>query len=276
MTLCVIAIFKNEACIMNEWITHYINEGVDKFFLINNDSTDECLKIIQPYIDKNIVECIMSVEKHAQKQSYNKYYLDKSKEYDWAMVVDLDEFVYARKQFTTIKQYLNTVDDSIAQICIPWKMFGSNGYTAQPQKVIESFTKRQNNDKNDGFRGVKKDNGIIYSTNKSIVRTKYLKQYKLHSHVMTNNNCITSDNTVNNLYSDLNYSKINEKILESSYLHINHYAIQSYDWFMKIKVTRGDASSAGSEHIRNEQYFIGYDKALNDMDDFELKQKIYK
>lgn len=261
---------------MNEWITHYINEGVDKFFLINNDSTDECLTILQPYIDKNIVECILSKERHAQTQLYNKLFLDKSKKYDWAMVVDLDEFIYARKQFRTIKQYLNTVHDSISQICIPWKMFGSNGHKSQPQRVIESFTKRQNHDKKDGFRGGKKDNEYYYSTNKCIVRTKYLKQYVIHSHVMTNKNCITSDNTVHNLYSDLNYSKIDENILKNSYLHLNHYAIQSYDWFMKVKATRGAANHIKHENVRNEEYFIGYDKASNDMNDFELKEKKYK
>jgi hypothetical protein len=92
---------------------------------------------------------------------------------------------------------------------------------------------------------------------------------------MTNNNYITSDNTINK-YSDLKFSKIDEKILENSYLHLNHYAIQSYDWFMKVKATRGSANIIIYDHVRNEEYFASYDNASNDMDDFELKQKIYK
>uniref|UniRef100_A0A6C0KW93 Glycosyltransferase 2-like domain-containing protein n=1 Tax=viral metagenome TaxID=1070528 RepID=A0A6C0KW93_9ZZZZ len=276
MTLCLIAIFKNEASIINEWITHYINQGVDKFFLINNDSTDQSLEIIQPYIDKNIVECVMSKERHAQKQLYNKHFLDKSKEYHWAMVVDLDEFIYARKGCRTIKEYLHTLDDSIAQICVPWKMFGSNGYKIQPQYVIESFTKRIYYDKDDGFQGIKKDNGYKYSLNKCIVRTTHLKQFAIHSHEMLNKNHITSDNTINNLHSDVNFSKIDETILENSYLHLNHYAIQSYDWFMKVKATRGAADNPKSENVRNNHYFVSYDIVSNDMDDFELKEITYE
>lgn len=31
-TLCLVAIFKNESHLLKEWVTHYINEGVEKFF----------------------------------------------------------------------------------------------------------------------------------------------------------------------------------------------------------------------------------------------------
>ena len=36
------------------WLEHYINQGVDIFYLINNNSDDNPLDILQPYIDKGI------------------------------------------------------------------------------------------------------------------------------------------------------------------------------------------------------------------------------
>ena len=38
--LSIVAIFKNESWILKEWIEHYLNQGVDHFFLIDNGSTD--------------------------------------------------------------------------------------------------------------------------------------------------------------------------------------------------------------------------------------------
>ena len=43
--LSLIAIFKNESHILKEWIEHYINEGVDKFYLIDNGSTDNYIHL---------------------------------------------------------------------------------------------------------------------------------------------------------------------------------------------------------------------------------------
>jgi hypothetical protein len=36
--LAVGSIFKNEAHIFREWLEHYINQGVEKFYLIDNGS----------------------------------------------------------------------------------------------------------------------------------------------------------------------------------------------------------------------------------------------
>lgn len=51
--------FQNEAPWLKEWITyHHKVLGVDHFYLYNNDSTDDFMKILQPYIDNGIVELI--------------------------------------------------------------------------------------------------------------------------------------------------------------------------------------------------------------------------
>jgi hypothetical protein len=119
MSLCLVTIFKNEAHIIKEWIEHYLRQGVDKFFMIDNDSNDNYLDFLKPYIEKNIVDLVIDAKKHAQAELYNTYYLEKSKNYDWAIVCDLDEFIYARNGFHTIKEYLSTIDTEVSQIFIP-------------------------------------------------------------------------------------------------------------------------------------------------------------
>jgi len=271
MSLCLISIFKNESHIFEEWIQHYIHQGVDKLYLIDNNSDDNYLKILQPYIDTNVIELIVDTRSQIQVDAYNRHFLDKSKEYDWCMVVDLDEFVYARKGFKTIKEYLSTLDDSISQIFIPWKIFGSNKYKEQPQSIIKSFTKRTNYDKPSGCQGVVYHNDYKYSLIKCIVKTKYLKHFNIHSHITTNNNYISSDNRNDNLHPTMKeFSKIDEQILENSFLHLNHYVIQSYNWFMNVKVKRGCATTIYNP--RTETYFLGFDNCSNDIDDFELSK----
>jgi hypothetical protein len=256
---------------MEEWITHYLKEGVDKFLLIDNnsDENDSCnyLNILQPYINSGIVELNIEPNKHVQVESYNKFYREKCKEYDWVIVCDLDEFIYSRKEFPTIKSYLDLLDDSISLVFIPWKMFGSNGYNTtdkkQPYSVIQSFTKRTNYDKSPNMN----------VNTKCIIRSKYLNEIYIHNHYMTNTNYITSDGKTENIDKYYCSCKINEEILETSSLHLNHYAIQSFEWFMRIKATRGDNNSINSENVRNENYFYSYDNECNDIYDNELANK---
>ena len=39
--LSIIAMFKNESYIIEQWIQHYLLEGVNHFYLIDNGSTDD-------------------------------------------------------------------------------------------------------------------------------------------------------------------------------------------------------------------------------------------
>ena len=57
-TLCLVAIFKNESHILKEWIEHYLNQGVDKIFLVDNGSTDSYYSILQPYISTGKVDLV--------------------------------------------------------------------------------------------------------------------------------------------------------------------------------------------------------------------------
>jgi hypothetical protein len=192
-TLCLVAIFKNESDILEEWIEHYLQQGVDKFFMIDNGSTDNYYSILQPYIKNNKVELVIDTTRFAQTNLYNKYYLNKCKAYDWVIVCDLDEFIYGRKYCNSIKDFLNKAHDSFSQVFIPWKMFGSNGYDTmdkeQPSSVISTFTKRINNNdnKHNKFRSFIIEGGVKYIYSKCIVRTKYLLKLDIHSSITSRN-----------------------------------------------------------------------------------------
>ena len=259
LKLAIVSIFKNESHILEEWIEHYFREGIDTIFLIDNGSTDNYIHVLKKYID--IGKVILNIDnmRYAQSNLYNKYYLEQTKKYDWVMVVDLDEFMYSRKLYGTIKDYLTLVPSNVDQIYVPWKFFGSNGHLIQPDSVIQGFTKR--------ITGNKQVLG------KTIVRCSKLKQLDIHASLLndTSGIRISSDNII---HADPNNAMvdISEDILKNSYLHLNHYAIQSWEWFKKIKMTRGDVTTPNHDNTRNENYFKSYDN--NDKFDNELATKI--
>ena len=274
-TLCLVAIFKNESHILKEWIEHYLNQCVDKFFLIDNGSTDEYYSILETYITSGKVDLVKDAKKHEQEELYNKYFLNKCRHYEWVIVCDLDEFIYGRKYCNSIKDFLGKVHNNFSQVIIPWKMFGSNGFDTmdkqQPSCVISAFTKRinNNNDKNNKFRSFIYKGNKKYIHSKSIVRTKYLVKIGIHNSETLNKRYLTSYILKNNHIYEINdFTEINENIIENSALHLNHYAIQSFEWFMRVKATRGDAVNGINENTRNKQYFQEYN--FNDIDDLEL------
>jgi len=234
--LSVYAIFKNESVALEEWLTHYINEGVDHFFLIDNGSTDDYEPILDKFPGK--ITLYKDAEKYKQNDHYNNYLFKHNTESEWIILVDLDEFVYARKGFDKISDYLRTVPEDISRILLLWKMFGSNGHIEQPSSIIKGFTKRERHFSSEiNCKAVLRGNKITWlNVHSSHVQGETL----VHEH-------------------------------EDFYLHLNHYAIQSFNWFMKVKATRGDVLNIAVNNVRTEEYFRVYDN--NDVEDLELAQK---
>jgi len=275
MTLCLVAIFKNESHILKEWVEHYLKQGVDTFFLIDNGSTDEYYSILEPYITSGKVELVKDNKKHAQEELYNKHFLNKCKKYDWVIVCDLDEFIYGRKYCNSIKDFLNKVHNNFSQVFIPWKMFGANGFDTidkkQPSSVITAFTKRidYNNIKKNKYDSFLYKSNKRYIHSKCIIRTKYLVKIGIHASETSNTNYLTSYALKSNHIHEINdFVEINENIIQNSALHLNHYAIQSLDWFMRVKATRGDAVYSNNITNRNKGWFDKYNS--NDIEDLEL------
>ena len=49
--------------------------------------------------------------------------------------------------------------------------------------------------------------------------------------------------------------KIEEERLKRVHIRLNHYFLQSLDFFNTVKAVRGDATSAAADGVRNSAYF---------------------
>lgn len=242
--LSIVAIFKNEKDILVEWLEHHHRQGVEHFYLIDNGSTDDYQTAIAPY--RHLIDLVVDPQRYQQPEHYNRHFLKKSKnESEWIMIIDLDEFVYANEhlRFKSITDYLRSLDDTIGQIYIPWKEYGSNGHLQPPPPsggCRANFIRRK-----------------LYrletqTHTKTITRTRYLTRMWIHHSFIQNDRAkeITSDGRPRQTGTSapvLPYmAPISETILKRSALHCNHYYSRSFEWFRQVKMTRGSASSEGN------------------------------
>jgi hypothetical protein len=188
-------------------------------------------------------------------------------ESEWMMVVDLDEFVYARGQFQTIPDFLrHCKSPHFAGVLIPWKMFGSSGHINHPadNKVIPHFLMRKHYNGTKG-QGMQNANDMLV---KAIVKTSYLQKFHVHSHKLHPPvNFLPDFQRTNNI----DFQPISEGRLVHYHLHLNHYSIQSKEFWQKVKMTRGAADSREHENIRTMKIFDAFDE--NEIRDDELARK---
>lgn len=215
-TLAVGAIFKNEGHCLKEWIEHYIFHGVQHFYLINDESTDNFAEILQPYIEKGYVTLnspIWSRYMGRQHEMYNAFILPYLKTTDWLLMVDLDEFMWSPED-NNLHSVLSRVPN-IGQIQVEHTLFGSNGHKTQPKSLVKGFTRRSvdSPSQNPGLR-------------KYFVKSSY-EFSSLNIHHAT--------------FVSKEHEKKNFILLNHPYFVLNHYNCQSESFWKNVKCSRGDA-----------------------------------
>ena len=89
----VMAILKDEAPNMEEWLCHHMAIGVDHFFLYDNGSTDELHDVLKPYADHGVVTTVYFPMRGLQRDANNhvvRFFGDTT---EWIAYVDIDEFL---------------------------------------------------------------------------------------------------------------------------------------------------------------------------------------
>lgn len=125
MQVVVCAMAKNEHRYINEWVGHYINLGVDKIYIYDNDDFDKPYIedfIDQKYLDKCVIKNIRGQQKPKLQQNiYTGFYYKYGKTFDWCLYCDIDEFLDG---VTNIKEWLSTLN--APQVRIKWRLFGDD------------------------------------------------------------------------------------------------------------------------------------------------------
>jgi hypothetical protein len=192
-----------------------------------------------------------------QATLYNKYLKPKidSKEIRWLLICDLDEFVWSTR-CRDLKNILKN-SESLAQIQFDVNLFGSNGHIKQPKYIIPNFTKRASYPT--GTQNYRNFKYIINSDFK-------FKSLNVHSANFEN-----EQDKLKFIRSDYIVDK------EKPWFVLNHYMIQSQDFWKKIKLGREDADNYRiNENKRNmEEFFIHDYKDEEDLRLYEQNKELY-
>jgi len=232
--LGVLAILKNEALNIREWVDHYRWQGASKLFLIDNGSTDGSRSLVEREIAEGFVEWYVRPRSHAQVAHYRSVFREAAirRKVEWLAIADLDEFWYGPR--ATLSDEVGRLE-GIDLVYANWLTFGSGGWKDHPPSLRRCLTMRH------------RDPGEHCNT-KWIVRTSaiwHAGQLRIHKVKHIRSERVVSDNVR---------------------FHLNHYPTQSLRFFTEVKMTRGDVSSRRNDSCRDLAYFTEFDSKATEED----------
>ncbi len=249
----LVLIVKNEARFLPEWIEYHKAVGISRFFIYDNDSTDNIKEVLKPYIEEGSVTYTWCPGKQRQFPAYTDA-LDRFRfEVKYMGFIDTDEFILPVQgdNVPDIVQALFEKNPNAGGIAASWRIFGSNGKIKDDGKpVIESFTRRAEN------------SFWQHQHIKSICDPrKTLYPMSAHHFFFTE-----GFNTVNERGAVISgpYDFSGENY-DCAFLQVNHYYVKTREYWDRVKMKRGFADIAGNYE---DSYFLINDR--NEVEDTRI------
>jgi hypothetical protein len=129
---------KNEGRFLPEWIAHYHLLGCEHFYIYNNNSTDDTIRILEPFTNKGLVTMIEWPTVPSAPSCYQHSFAEYGKASRWVAFFDADEFVVEREAGLL----LSTLRDKAKwpALAVNFRYFGSAFHETIPAGlVIENF-----------------------------------------------------------------------------------------------------------------------------------------
>ena len=242
--LSVCAIAKNEGCYFKEWVEFHRLAGVEKFYIYDNESSDNTKEILEPYIKDGIVEYTYFPGEKRQLPAYKDCVRRHKYDTCWLALIDLDEFIVPLET-ETIPEFLRKLPDDASQLLIGWVIYGSNGHKTKPEGlVIENYKYRAER------------NNFEFSC-KAILNPRFVIKATTHMSSLIGK---TIDPNLKER------PRIPDLYIWSDNIRINHYACKSREEFAR-KAVRGDGIGGKQRGLERYQQPL-FDKFdLNDIFD---------
>ncbi len=240
LTVCAIA--KNEGPYFKEWIEWHHTQGVERFYIYDNESTDNTREVLEPYIQSGLVEYHYWPGSKQQLPAYDDCFEQHRTEARWIAVIDLDEFIVPIQDHS-IPDFLHRMEE-FAVVEINWLVYGSGGAKKREAGgVMERFRKHS------------------------------LPDHRLNTHVKS----IADPRRVCTMigaheaariagqpadpHGEIIKKHFGDRAPQHDVIRINHYAVKSYEEFL-AKRSRGSVRASTQRYL---SYFDKYD--LNDIEE---------
>jgi SAM-dependent methyltransferase len=226
----VMAMMRNEAPYLLEWIAHYRVLGFRQITIYDNGSNDASAKILLPLSKAGLINAFFWRDRHnKQNRAYN-HALRRLRPYvEWCLFADLDEFLILDPGLS-LEDILPKEPD-VAGIALQWRVFGSAGLRNRDVGLtIERFTKT----------GPKRSRLV-----KSMVRLRDIRRAEVHiPRALTGRVTDVLGRTVDNVHDR------GLPWIVDGPARINHYINRSWEEF-ECKRARGRGAVQGGFHPAN-------------------------
>jgi len=140
----LVAIVKNEARYLLEWLAFYDCIGVEHFVIFDNQSTDDTRHVLESYAqlaDLEIIDWPTEEGLSPQIAAYNYFLKNYREKFEFAAFFDADEFLVPAPGLD-FKDFLNRIPGSLGAIGFNQRVFGSGGALHySPDLVLRRFSK---------------------------------------------------------------------------------------------------------------------------------------
>jgi hypothetical protein len=238
--------------------------GVEKFYLYDNESSDNTKEILEPYIQGGIVDYVYfhGTKLSSQVRSYADVARRVRNSVKWLAVIDIDEFIVPVKK----AKIIDVVNDLQAALwlkehkklfglAVRWVQYGYGGHYAKPDGLVT-----------ENFR---KNSGAVRHA-KSIINPRaafYVAPLSVHTPV----------------YLDFGFGRTEtgekhpwEDTISVNAIRVNHYFTKSYEEFRK-KIERNKIGRPETEYILPEydpDYMSRYEDPIMDKYAAALKRAV--
>jgi hypothetical protein len=223
--MALMALFRNEARFLKEWIEFYKLMGVEHFYLFNHLSEDDYMSVLEPYIKDGMVELTHLTQDPQNKDEWYRIQLATystvikkvADQVEWLVIVDTDEFMFPKREQSltaVLKQY-----DDYAGLSVSWRKFGTSNVEiiGNNDLMIEELQYRDN---------------ILELLVKSVVKPRYVYGFiNPHVSIMKPGYVAVTEN----------YERFNGYVTDipsHNIVTINHYSNRDGKFFNSTKLAR--------------------------------------
>lgn len=221
------AFFKNEARYLKEWIEFYRLMGVDRFYLYNNNSSDNYREVLEPYLKSGIVRLHQWRGKNGQVPGFNQCLQRYGALHKWMAFLDLDEFLFPVSG-GNLAEFLKDFDE-YAGLAAHWVFFGTSGHILRPEGLVtQSY---------DWSQGVPNRHVKLVIQPAKVVRF-------VNAHLV---DCKDGFHVVNENKQPVTTAIVNPASAEK--IRINHYWCRSVEDYLRKKMPDGRVALGGEISI---------------------------
>jgi hypothetical protein len=220
--ICVVAILKDEAAFLDEWLVYHKQLGINHFFLYDDDPALPLKHILTAHRDYVTTTDWHGTDRHyqglnSQTKAYTHALEHFIKAYEWVIFLDGDEFIVLPGWNDNITCFLDDFSEATA-ISLNWHVFGHNGYYTDPVGLITSSLTRRMAEPSTNIKTFTRTNAIFKINSPHYCDLMFGRRLDANQQRFTKG-----------LYAG-----------KTDRAYINHYQCRSFERWM-ARVERGDA-----------------------------------